>query len=448
MTNSATPKRKIPVIIDTDPGVDDTIAILLALTLPELDILGFIVHFGNTDLEASYINIFKIYHNVSLQIEKDPASAARFPNFSQARKPFVARGPAGPLSGELHSASYFHGKDGLSGITATHPELNPPPPLIGSPSHPQLAPTDRPGHLVALDLLREFPAREITYIALGPLTNLAHMLRTDAQLVREKIGRVVIMGGALDVPGNTSPVAEFNFFADPYAVAEVLTPTGGALGLPLERVLLLPLDITTSHELPFPAYGAAVDAAFSQPPSDPDAVLAKNPALEPIAYFTSAIFGRLRGVMNAFGNDAMELHDITAVWCAAHNPPQPDAASDSQTQVVAADGWSVRRRIMTMERTGEHTRGMCIVDRRADVGAYAPGANRAHVQAILERAAVEHGPFESAVLPAQVEVEEVPPPSRSASEPEEGVPVVISTPGPAVLLELMLERIWGVQGAK
>jgi inosine-uridine nucleoside N-ribohydrolase len=59
-----------------------------------------------------------------------------------------------------------------------------------------------------LDLLREYPARSVTYIALGPLTDLAQMLRTDGACVRERIGRVVIMGGALDVPGNATPSAE------------------------------------------------------------------------------------------------------------------------------------------------------------------------------------------------------------------------------------------------
>lgn len=59
-----------------------------------------------------------------------------------------------------------------------------------------------------LGLLREHAPRSVTYIALGPLTNLAQTLRTDGECVRERIGRVVIMGGALDVPGNTTPSAE------------------------------------------------------------------------------------------------------------------------------------------------------------------------------------------------------------------------------------------------
>lgn len=99
-------------------------------------------------------------------------------------------------------------RDGLGNATQTHPDINVPLSVIESQTHPQLEPTNRPGFLVGLDMLREFPAREITYIVLGPMTNLALMMREDAQCVRDKIGRVVVMGGALDVPGNTSPVAE------------------------------------------------------------------------------------------------------------------------------------------------------------------------------------------------------------------------------------------------
>ena len=68
--------------------------------------------------------------------------------------------------------------------------------------------TDKPGHEVVLDLLRSYPPRSINYIALGPLTNLALAAREDPATLRDRVGRVIIMGGSLDVPGNTNPVAE------------------------------------------------------------------------------------------------------------------------------------------------------------------------------------------------------------------------------------------------
>lgn len=74
--------------------------------------------------------------------------------------------------------------------------------------HPQLEISSRSAVDVSLDLIRSEPDRSITYIALGPLTDLSGMLKKDPTLVRERLGRVVCMGGALDVPGNSTPVAE------------------------------------------------------------------------------------------------------------------------------------------------------------------------------------------------------------------------------------------------
>lgn len=96
-------------------------------------------------------------------------------------------------------------RDGLGDIADRHPEIS-----IGVQSdiHPYLDLTNQSGVDVALDILRSRPPRSITYIALGPLTNLALMMRKDSKLVTERIGRIICMGGALDVPGNTGPTAE------------------------------------------------------------------------------------------------------------------------------------------------------------------------------------------------------------------------------------------------
>ena len=85
---------------------------------------------------------------------------------------------------------------------------------------------------------------------------------------------------------------------------------------------------------------------------------------------------------------------------------------------------------------------MCIVDRRDDKGAYAPGENRAVVQAALKRQMVEHGPFESTAVPARVEIEQSP----SKPGTNGGIPCVTETPGSETLLQLMYERLWGVNG--
>ncbi|KAI0703380.1 nucleoside hydrolase [Cerioporus squamosus] len=443
---SAATASRIPVIIDTDPGVDDALALLLALASPELEILAIVISFGNTDARSSFINILKIYQAVARHIERHPEDATRFPNFSQRKKTILAVGEDGPLEGDLHSAEYFHGRDGLAGISERHPDLNVD---DESPSeHPQLELSKRSGVDVAVDLLKSEPERSITYVALGPLTNLGKMLRLDGDTVRNRIGRVVCM---------------VNFFADPYAVKELLVPNDPGHGLPLDRFLLLPLDITTPHELPFPTYKVAVDPAFESTASP-----SRAEGKPPLVHFTSAFLERTREIMVDFGKDAMELHDIAAVWCALANPPV--AASDAEQAAAGAvpvlqHGWKATRRKFEVERTGELTRGMLVVDRRDDAGAYAPGENRAEVQAELERHHFKHaGAYESTAVPAQVEVE-APPPTKPGKPQEQGpaatqdlnakskthntdsggVPCITETPGPAALLQLLLERVWGVR---
>ena len=136
------------------------------------------------------------------------------------------KGASGPLEGELHSARYFHGRfdlfvdgffddiidslvvrDGLGGITERHPDLN-----VDSTDlfrdYPWFQHSDKSGAELALDLIQTYPERSISYIVLGPLTNLAALLRLNPKQVQNRIGRAFCMGGALDVPGNTNPVSE------------------------------------------------------------------------------------------------------------------------------------------------------------------------------------------------------------------------------------------------
>jgi len=90
-------------------------------------------------------------------------------------------------------------------------------------------------------------------------------------------------------------------------------------------------------------------------------------------------------------------------------------------------------------RTGEFTRGMLVVDRRDDVGAYASGDNRSHVQQELDRHHILHGPFESAAVPAPVLMGDV-----GEKKPDIGVFTVVETPGPPACLRLLFQRIWGI----
>ncbi|KAH7888614.1 nucleoside hydrolase [Phlebopus sp. FC_14] len=427
--------------VDTDPGVDDVLAILLALASPELEILAIIVSFGNTDVHSAYANIYKLYHAVGRHLAAHPEDEKRFPNYSPDVPLILALGPDGPLEGGRHFAQYFHGRDGLSNITERHPDLNVP--STKEVFSTNFTPTEKSGVEVTLDLLESRPERTITYIVLGPPTNLALVQREHGQTLKDRIGRVIIIGGALDVPGNTTPVAEFNFFADPYAAKELLCPIKPAHCLPLERVVLTTLDITTPHELPFTFYTEKIDPEFDSSRT-PSVAATKSP----ICHFTSSFLERTREIMVEFGKDVMELHDVVAIWCAIDNPPEiligeHDLPTMSHSWSVAKRKFDIERQVLHMSRNGEITRGMLVVDRRDDKTAYAPGANRAEVQALLEQSHQRHGLLESTALPAQVDVESVEA-SAGPNGASMGVACVVQTPGTYPLLQLLTKRVWGV----
>ena len=174
-------------------------------------------------------NVFKIYQALSKHLDAHPDERKNWPNFAPERKTILAIGAKKPLEGEIHNAQYFHGRsefiicavvrecptyppyicrDGLGGISERHPEFNLNPTYGPTSVHPLLQLTEKSGAEVALEIIRSEPSRSITYIALGPLTTLAQIVNLDQATIRERIGSIMIMGGALDVPGNTSPVAE------------------------------------------------------------------------------------------------------------------------------------------------------------------------------------------------------------------------------------------------
>jgi inosine-uridine nucleoside N-ribohydrolase len=175
------------VIIDTDPGVDDAIAILMALASPSVDVLALTTVGGNVPLARTTRNALALL---------EYAGRTDVP---------VARGSARPTGG---SFGYAYAVHGISGLTRRLPR-----------------PKTRPVDLKAVDFLaarlRDFPG-QITLIALGPLTNLAWLwLRHPGAL--EQTARLVVMGGAVNAPGNVTPHAEFNFYSDPEAAALVLS---------------------------------------------------------------------------------------------------------------------------------------------------------------------------------------------------------------------------------
>ncbi|MCB1352600.1 MAG: nucleoside hydrolase [Rhodobacteraceae bacterium] len=190
------------IIIDTDPGQDDAVAILLALASPELEVLGITTVAGNVPLALTAKNARKVC---------ELAGRPDIPVFA---------GAEAPLLRPLITAEYVHGQTGLDG-----PDL--PEPVM---------PLD-PRHSVdfLIETLRAEPAGSITLCTLGPLTNIA-LAFARAPEIAGRVKRIIAMGGGAFEGGNVTPVAEFNILVDPHAAQRVFSS-----GAP---VTLLPLDVT------------------------------------------------------------------------------------------------------------------------------------------------------------------------------------------------------------
>jgi purine nucleosidase len=177
----------LPIIIDTDPGQDDAVAILLALAAPDtLSIAAITAVCGNVAVNQTTANVLRIC---------DLARRADVP---------VHRGADRPLVFALETAEFVCGPDGLAGASL------PPPSRAATPGHAVDA---------IIACLRQAPADGVTLCALGPLTNIALAIRLAPDIL-PRISRVVMMGGAIGL-GNMTPAAEFNMYADPHAAAIV-----------------------------------------------------------------------------------------------------------------------------------------------------------------------------------------------------------------------------------
>lgn len=193
------------VIIDTDPGVDDAFALLLAMSSPEIDLLAVTAVAGNVPLDVTLRNALRLV---------EIAGRTDIP---------VARGAASPLVRTLVDAAYAHGDNGLAGVDF---------------SPPGLRPAAEPAASLIGRLVREHPG-EVTIVGIGPLTNVAMALRQDPDLAR-LVHSIVLMGGSLS-GGNVTPAAEFNFYVDPEAASIVF-----GSGVP---IYMVGLDVTRKVDL-------------------------------------------------------------------------------------------------------------------------------------------------------------------------------------------------------
>ena len=189
------------IVIDTDPGQDDAVALLVALASPaELDVLGITTIGGNVPLDLTVRN------------------ALIMTELADRTDVEVFAGCAGPMARPLVTAEYVHGETGIDGA--------------GLPE-----PTAAPSSIHAVDFIVDtLRSRERTTLcALGPLTNIGTALDRDPGLA-DRVDEIVLMGGGCFEGGNRTPAAEFNIYVDPEAAAHVF-----ASGVPL---VMMPLDVT------------------------------------------------------------------------------------------------------------------------------------------------------------------------------------------------------------
>ena len=194
--------KPLPIIIDTDPGQDDAVAILLALASPELEVLGITAVAGNVPLALTEKNARKICELAGRPDVKVRAGAIR------------------PMVRGLVTAEEVHGKTGLDG------------PVLPEPT---MALQDRHAVDYLVETLMARPAGTITLCTLGPLTNIGLALVREPRIA-SRIKQIVAMGGGYFEGGNVTPSAEFNIFVDPHAARLVFEA-----GIPLT---LIPLDCT------------------------------------------------------------------------------------------------------------------------------------------------------------------------------------------------------------
>ncbi len=284
------------LVIDTDPGVDDALAFMLALRSPEVKVDLITTVAGNVPVAQGTENAHRLLALLNPETW-----------------PTVVQGASRPLNRALHTAKDVHGDDGLGGLTRLNRR-------DGTPRFP--LPDKRPRYRQAAQRLIdcvEAEGPDLTIVALGPLTNIAQAIRRAPDTMR-RLGHLIIMGGAVTVPGNVTPTAEFNIFVDPHAAAIV-----AASGI---RSTWVPLDVTRRVRLT----KTFLDQHLAEQ---------NTPLAEAIRELTRNL---LQGRHQSQG---MPLHDPLALAVAI----DPEVVTCTALPLL-------------VETRGEHTRGMTVADRR------------------------------------------------------------------------------------
>ncbi|WET40072.1 ribonucleoside hydrolase RihC [Citrobacter enshiensis] len=269
---------RLPIILDTDPGIDDAAAIAAALFAPQLDLQLMTTVAGNVSVEKTTRNALQLLH------------------FWNADVP-LAQGAATPLLRPLRDAAYVHGESGMEGYDFV--------------AHNR-QPLAKPAFIAIRDALMSAP-EPVTLVAIGPLTNIALLLKHYPECIFN-VRRLVIMGGSAG-RGNFTPNAEFNIAVDPEAAACVFQS-----GI---EIVMCGLDVTNQAMLT-PEY---LDAL---------------PTLNRTGKMLHALFSHYRSGTMSTG---VRMHDLCAIaW------------------LVRPDLFTVKPCFVAVETQGEYTAGTTVVD--------------------------------------------------------------------------------------
>lgn len=381
------PKNRI--IIDTDPGVDDVLAILFALAskAEDLEVVLISLTFGNVDVRSCLRNVVAVFHILEKELawRKAHNKHIGFEGITKF-KPLVAIGADEPLQDRIESADYFHGIDGLAGTHTSHPHFSPeeswkrlfeePPPnsLIADKAKDELdleepthsfVPSLVPAHEEILRLLRENEPDTITLIAIGPLTNFALAAAEDPETFL-RCKEVVTMGGTVDGIGNVTPVSEFNVYADPYAAARVYALSSpipaSTMPVPNEgersfhiptyppklskqlKLTLMSLDITELHMLSRGTFSAKVSAHVDE----------GSPLAQWMTAFMTPMLDKMERLHVGHEGEgaALALHDPLCIWYVL-------TRDDGRWKPSSRSPEDIR-----IETAGQWTRGMTVGDKR------------------------------------------------------------------------------------
>jgi purine nucleosidase len=241
------------VILDCDPGIDDAMAIAMALFSADLDVLAITAVGGNCAPAQATRNVQAVIEQL------DPP---RWPRLGAASPPDTGL----PVDGR-----HLHGVDGLGGANFDVAELH----------------HVHPSEKVLCDQIRAEPEASVTIVALGPLTNIARAFQRDPELP-SLVGQIVMMGGTVSGPGNITPAAEFNIYCDPRSAQAVFRA-------PCTKTLI-PLDVTNRIVLSFDLFNRLPDESTN------------------VGRFLRTVLPpAFRGYRQQFGLEGIHVHDTIAL---------------------------------------------------------------------------------------------------------------------------------------